>query len=101
MSVELTAAVAQYEQDLGIRSGTFCAYDVVADDVLDLRDGTVLAACSIDPADRLCAWKAIWLIHHRRPPTWDIADGLIAAGASGVVLPLEQANGSTNLVLWR
>jgi RES domain-containing protein len=101
MSIELTTAVAEYEQDLGIRPGTFCAYDVMADDVLDLRDDAVLAACSINPADRFCAWKAILLIHHRSPPTWEIADRLIAAGASGVLFPSSEVNGGTNLALWR
>jgi RES domain-containing protein len=101
MSAELTTAVAEYQQDLGVRPGTFCAYDVVADHVLDLRDDAVLAACAIDPADRFCAWKAILLIHHRRPPTWDIANRLIAAGVAGVLFPSDQANGGTNLVLWR
>jgi hypothetical protein len=37
----------------------FCTCDLVTDDVLDLRDDTVLAARSIDPVDRLCAWAAI------------------------------------------
>ena len=55
MPIKLTTAVAAYEQDLGIRRGTFCAYDVMADDVLYLRDDAVLAACSIGSADRFCA----------------------------------------------
>jgi RES domain-containing protein len=101
MSAEFTTAVAEYQQDLGARPGTFCAYDVVADNVVDLRDDAVLAACAIDPADRFCAWKAMLLIHHWRPPTWDIADRLISAGAAGVLFPSDQANGGTNLVLWR
>jgi RES domain-containing protein len=86
MSIELATAVAEYEQDLGIRPGTFCGYDVMADDVLDLRDDEVLAACSIDPADRCCDWTAVLLIHHRCPPTWEIADRLIAIGAFGGVV---------------
>ena len=101
VSVELTTAVAEYEQDLGIRPGTFCAYDVMADGILDLCDDAVLDACGIRPADRFCAWKAILLIHHQRPPTWDLADRLIAGGASGALVPSDQAKGGVNLVLWR
>jgi len=74
---------------------------VAADDVVDLRDDAVLAAGAIDPADRFCAWKAILLIEHRRPPTWDIADRLIAAGAAGALVPSAQVSVGTNLVLWR
>jgi RES domain-containing protein len=101
MSAEFTTAVAEYQQDLGARPGTFCAYDVVADDVLDLRDAAVLAVHAIDPAERFCAWKAILLIHHRRPPTWDVADRLMSAGAAGVLVPSDRVKRGTNLVLWR
>jgi RES domain-containing protein len=101
VSAELTTAVAEYEQDLGIRPGTFCAYDVVTDGVVDLRDDAILELCGIRPADRFCAWQAILLVQNRRPPTWDLADRLIAGGASGALVPSVQAKGGTNLVLWR
>lgn len=100
MSSELMTAVAEYEQDLGIRPGTFCAYSVAVNRILDLRDQDVLVACGISPADRFCTWKAILLLRKLRPPGWDIADRLIAAGAAGILVPSAQGSGGTNLVLW-
>jgi RES domain-containing protein len=100
MSAELTTAVAEYEQDLGIRPGTFCAYDVAVEGVLDLRDPAVLAARGIDPADRFCAWKAILALRKERPPGWRIAETLALAGAAGILVPSVQMAGGTNLVLW-
>ena len=101
MSVELTTAVAEYEQELGIRPGAFCAYDVAVADLLDLRDDVVLTACGIDADDCFCAWKSILLVRRQRPPGWDIAERLAAAGAAGVIVPSARPAGGSNLVLWR
>lgn len=101
MSADLTTAVAEYEQDLGIRPGTFCAYDVDVAGVLDLRDGEVLGAEAIDPAVRFIPWKSMLLLEGRRPPGWDIAERLIRAGVAGVLAPSVQLAGGTNLILWR
>jgi RES domain-containing protein len=100
MSRELTTAVAEYEQELGIRPGTFCAYDVEAECVINLCDNAVLSAYNIEPADRFCAWKSMVLVHKQRPVTWDIFDRLMAEGAVGVLVPSARATGGTNLVLW-
>ncbi len=101
MSAELITAVAEYEQDLGIRPGTFCAYDVDVADVLDLRQSDVLAACGIDGAARLAPWKTALLIEGRTPPSWDVAGRLIADGVIGILVPSTRLAGGTNLVLWR
>jgi RES domain-containing protein len=94
-------AVAEYQQEIGIRPGTFCAYDVAMDGILDLTRPDVLAGCAIDPAARFAPWKTILLVEGKRPPGWDIAERLIAAGASGVLAPSTQVTNGTNLVLWR
>ncbi len=100
MSAELTTAVAEYEQELGIRPGTFCAYDVDVAGVVDLRQPDVLAACGIDAAERFAPWKTILLVEGRKPPGWDIAERLIAAGAAGILVPSTRLADGTNLVLW-
>lgn len=100
MSEAFATAVAEYEQDLGIRPGTLCAYDVEADGVVDLTDPRTLDGFGIDPADLRCSWKRMVLIQKRRPPTWDLADRLIQEGAFGVRVPSVRARGA-NLVLWR
>ncbi|KAA2235739.1 RES family NAD+ phosphorylase [Salinarimonas soli] len=100
MSEAFTMAVAEYEQDLGIRPGMLCAYDVEAGGILDLTDPATLAALGTTPADLAAPWKQIALIERGRPPTWDLAGRLIEAGAIGVRVPSTRAAGA-NLVLWR
>lgn len=35
------------------------------------------------------------------PPSWDLAEKLIEAGADGALVPSIQNKGGTNLVLWK
>lgn len=101
MSEQFATAIAEYEQDLGIRPGTLCAYDVAVTGVVDLCDGETLSAAGIDPDDLRCPWKKLAFIDKTRPPTWDIARRLFDAGASGIRVRSVQAIGGVNLVLWR
>jgi RES domain-containing protein len=101
MSGDLATAVAEYEQELGIRPGTFCAYDVDVAGILDLCDDGVLAECSIDPAVRFESWKGVLLVEKGRPSGWDIAERLIAADAAGILVPSARLAGGVNLVQWR
>ncbi len=100
MSEELLTAVAEYEQGLGIRPGTFCAYDVEVDGIADLLDRTVLGELSLDPAELLCPWKEIAFVARGRPPTWEVAERLYAAGVKGARIPSSVQPGGVNLVLW-
>jgi len=100
MSAEFATAVAEYEQDLGIRPGTLCAYDVDVAGVVDLSDDAACAAAGVDPGHLRCPWRRIAFVDKARPPTWDIARRLHDSGAAGVLVPSVQAAGS-NLVLWR
>ncbi|MBV9249806.1 MAG: RES domain-containing protein [Acetobacteraceae bacterium] len=101
LSAELPTAVAEYEQELGIRPGTFCAYDVAAEPVVDFRDDAVLAAWGVEPESRFAPWKTILLVRGGRPPGWDIADRLFGSGMAGILTPSSRMSGGTNLVLWR
>ena len=100
MSEDFATAVAEYEQDLGIRPGTLCAYAVDVRKVMNLADARILAQLRFTPADLRVAWKHVALIERRRPPTWDLAERLIAAGANGALVPSMRGTDS-NLVLWR
>jgi RES domain-containing protein len=48
MSEEFVTAVAEYEQDLGIRPGTLYAYDVDSERVVDLADARTLVTLGVD-----------------------------------------------------
>ena len=101
LSAELTTAVAEYEQDIGIRPGTFRAYNVNVDRILDLTSADVLASLGLDPAERYAPWNIMLLVERREPPRWRIAETLIGLGCNGVLVPSIKLAEGTNLVLWR
>ena len=63
MSADLSTAVAEYEQELGIRPGTFVAYDVDVEGVVDLPHRR-----------RTGPRKWILLRDRTTPPGWTIAE---------------------------
>jgi RES domain-containing protein len=101
MSERFETAVAEYEQELGIRPGTLCAYEVDVAAIVDLCDPEHRTRAGIAAEDLRCPWKQIALIDRRRPPTWDIARRLHERGGTGARVPSVQAVGGVNLVLWR
>ena len=100
MSLEMDTAFAEYYQDIQ-RPGTVCGFDVEIGPVTDLRDAASLHGIGATHAELFCAWKTVHLIHRKTPPSWRIADQLIAGWAAGILVPSAQRPGGTNLVLWR
>lgn len=100
MSLEFATAVAEYEQDLGIRPGTLCAYDVDSEDILDLRNPEVMAGLGIEADVPGCPWKQYAFVRKTNPPTWELATRLVSAGVAGILVPSFQAKAGSNLVLW-
>jgi RES domain-containing protein len=92
LSPDHDTAIQEMHQNL-VRPGTLVAFDVEATAIADLSD--------VDPAVTLCAWRTIHQINKAVPPSWTLADQLIAAGADGALVPSAQNKGGTNLVLWR
>lgn len=101
ISEDYITAISEYEQDLGIRPGTLCAYDVNVRGIVDLTDPQVQAICSITTDTLFCAWKEILFVQKQRPPTWDLSAKLIANGYAGVRVPSTRPFGGNNIVLWR
>lgn len=100
ISEDYITAISEYEQELGIRPGTLCAYDVNVKGVVDLIDPEVQTICDVNAAVLACAWKEIWLVQKQRPPTWDLAARLIADDCAGVRVPSVQHKSGVNIVLW-
>ncbi|SRR5579883_2274240 len=100
MSEEFSTAVAEYEQDLGIRPGTLCAYDVRSERIADLADAQTLKALNSDSNMLRAPWKQIAFVEKRSPPTWSLAERLLPESFDGLRVPSVQASGF-NLVLWR
>jgi RES domain-containing protein len=92
-------AIAEYQQDLP-RPGTLTAYDVDAQDILDLSNQVVRQAIGLDDLFLRQPWKHVRDVKRQRPTCWDFVATVAAGGWQGLRVPSVQAPG-TNLVLWR
>ncbi len=100
LSAEIETAFAEYQQELGVRPGTFAAFEVVGATVTDLTDSRTLADLGIGQSDLICPWKQIVFVDKAAPPTWLICDRL-RGEVDGLRVPSAQYAGGFNLVLWR
>ena len=77
-------------------------YGVDCEDVVDLRADAPRRAAGVDLADLACPW-AQDLNAGRAPASWGVVRRLMAAGATGILVP-SFTNGASadghNLVLW-
>ncbi len=101
MSGDFVTAIAEYEQDLGIRPGTLCAYQVDLAGIVDLCDPATRRVVRVETTDLGCAWKHLALVLRQRPPTWDLATRLGEDGVAGIRVPSTRVVAGINLVLWR
>lgn len=101
LSEELLTAIAEYEQELGIRPGTFCAYDLDVASIVDLMEDRIRERLRVTLDDLLAPWQEIALAQGRQPPTWALAERLLVDGCAGVRVPSAMLPGGINIVLWR
>jgi len=99
MSEEFSTAVAEYEQELGFRPGTLCAYDVESASMIDFGDIRTRKALGVSDGLLRSPWKHVAFVEKRTPPTWALAERLISMGVDGVRVPSAIAAGF-NLVFW-
>lgn len=82
---------------------TVCAYEVDAEDIVDLRDEAGRKANGVGLSDLSCAWLDD-VATKREPASWRMAARLIADGRAGALVP-SFATGArpdmANLVLWK
>jgi RES domain-containing protein len=94
-------ALEEYRQGAPITPpATLAAYRVNLEEVADLSDGFDPAAWSSEWAEWDCAWRNIARIDRKTPPSWVLADGLLAAGAQGLLFPSLRHPGGVNLVVF-
>jgi RES domain-containing protein len=101
LSEDLLTAVAEYEQELGIRPGTFCAYDLDMAGIVDLTDDRSRERVGVTHSDLMAPWKEIALVKDSEPPTWILAQRLLTQGCAGVRVPSAMLRDGVNIVLWR
>ena len=81
---------------------TMCSYDVDCADVVDLTSDRTIDSLGIDPGDLAYPWEDM-ADRGETPPTWQLADRLIAGGAAGIIVPSfahRAGREDRNLVLW-
>ena len=93
-------AILEACQDI-VRPGTLVGFDVEASAIADLTDPVTLEAVGVSQGTLWNEWRLIYRVYHDVPPTWPVAERLIAAGAEGALVPSAQHRGGVNLVLWR
>ena len=79
-----------------------CSYVVECEDIVDLRNQAVRKSAGVLLRDMKCKWADSFDLGIH-PPSWRIAERLIASGAAGILAPsfAPGAKGDAqNLVLW-
>lgn len=102
LSSDEATALAEYKQDNPwLPPGTICTFFLNALRVADFGAG-------FDPkcwpplwADFDVDWRAEWFDKSNEPPTWYMADDVVAGGLDGILFPSQANPGGTNLVIYR
>jgi len=101
LAMDETTALAEYKQDNPwLRPGTICTFFVQKLHVADFSMG-------FDPkkwpplwADSTVDWRAEWFGKAIEPPTWYMADDVLAEGLDGLLFPSQARPGGINLVVY-
>ncbi|PND33857.1 RES domain-containing protein [Achromobacter pulmonis] len=102
LAMDEVTALAEYKQDNPwLPPGTICTFLARGLRVADFSSG-------FDPerwpplwADFAVDWRAEWFGKGNEPPTWYMADDVVAAGLDGILFPSQARAGGTNLVVYR
>lgn len=81
---------------------TICGYEVDCDNIADLTDPLTCLNLGVDPAELSCEWEYLVSLG-TTPPTWLLADRLIAAGFAGIQVQSHApgaSRGDINVVFW-
>ena len=109
-SLDITTAWLEAQQGFPFKAQpmTLVAYLISCQVVADLTDTAALPAFGITPTDLACPWEDL-ASRGLEPPSWRLADALIAMGYQGARVPsfapapnpAPDAPPRHNLVLWR
>ncbi|WP_051246968.1 RES family NAD+ phosphorylase [Thermomonas fusca] len=101
LAMETATALAEYQQDNPwLPPGTLCTYFVEGLRVADLAAGFDPAHWPLLWADHALDWRAEWFGRRTEPPTWYMADDVVAEGLDGILFPSQARPGGTNLVIY-
>jgi RES domain-containing protein len=109
-ALDPTTAWMEAQQGLPFKAQpmTLVAYRVDCTAVVDLTDPGVVGAVGIDGSDLGCPWEDL-ADRGLEPPTWRLAEALVAAGVQAAMVPsfapganpVPAAAAAPNLVFWQ
>jgi RES domain-containing protein len=105
LALSPTVALAEYNQGFPHRPQpvTLCAYEVNCTDIIDLTNVDEQSRLHASHDVLACPWEML-LALKQTPPTWQLAERLIAGGTAGIIAPSYARNApdlGKNLVLWQ
>ena len=101
LALDPETAVHEYQQLSGLMPpGTLVSYAVSATRVVDFRGGYAPQFWSPLWQEFGCDWRELWFNKQVEPPSWNLADEAIFAGAKGILFASRQHPGGVNLVLY-
>ena len=80
--------------------GTICTFFADGLRVADVSAGFDPAQWAAVWADFDVDWRAEWFGRSVEPPTWYMADDVVAAGLDGIMFPSQARAGGINLVVY-
>jgi len=102
LSMNEATALAEYKQDNPwLPPGTICTFFVRNMQVMDFSAGFTPEHWPPLWADFAVDWRAEWFGKATEPPTWYMADDVVAAGFDGLLFPSQAHPGGVNLVIYR
>lgn len=103
LSLDETTALAEYKQDNPwLRPGTICTFFIISGlRVADISAGYDPERWPLLWADFAVDWRVERFGRETEPPTWYMADDVVAAGLDGILFPSQARPGGTNLVIYQ
>ncbi|MEA9392110.1 RES family NAD+ phosphorylase [Acerihabitans sp. TG2] len=102
LSVDEATALAEYQQDNPwLQPGMICTFFAKALRVADLSAGYDSTHWADLWADFAVDWRTERFGNGIEPPTWYMADDVVAAGLDGILFPSQAYPGGINLVIYR
>lgn len=102
LSIDEATALAEYKQDNPwLPPGTICTFFVCGLQVADLSQGFDPEKWPALWSDFSIDWRAEWFGKSIEPPTWYMADDVIAEGLDGILFPSQAHSGGVNLVIYQ
>ena len=101
LSLDEPTALDEYRQDNPwLPPGTICTFFADGLRVADFSAGFDPAQWAAVWADFDVDWRAEWFGRSVEPPTWYMADDVVAAGLDGILFPSQARAGGINLVVY-